>query len=81
MLVDADVVIVDPPRKSLDAELTEALAARPPPHLIYVSCGLDSLERDVALLTLSAFKLGSLRAFNLIPYTEHVETVACFSRK
>jgi len=80
LIQDAEVVIADPPRKGLDPTLMQEIIAQPPHRLIYVSCGLDSLLRDVALLTSGGLKLDSLRAFNLIPYTAHVETVACFSR-
>jgi tRNA/tmRNA/rRNA uracil-C5-methylase (TrmA/RlmC/RlmD family) len=78
---DADVVIADPPRKGLDRELLEYLGDEPPERLVYVSCGLESLLADTARLT-SRGRLGlrSLTAFNLMPYTEHVETVACFER-
>ncbi len=77
----ADVVIVDPPRKGLDRELAVALATHPPAKLIYVSCGLESLLADAEQLTSSAaLRLTALRAFNLLPFTEHVETVACFER-
>ena len=77
----ADVVIVDPPRKGLDAALTDALRERPPARLIYVSCALRSFVDDSARLTATAgLRLSSLTAFNLLPYTEHVETVACFER-
>jgi tRNA/tmRNA/rRNA uracil-C5-methylase (TrmA/RlmC/RlmD family) len=78
---DADVVIADPPRKGLDRELLERLVAAPPARFVYVSCGLDSFLADASRLTASgAMRLGDLRAFNLMPYTEHVETVACFER-
>jgi tRNA/tmRNA/rRNA uracil-C5-methylase (TrmA/RlmC/RlmD family) len=78
---DTDVVIVDPPRKGLAPLLTDFLSQTPPRHLFYVSCGVDSLLRDCARLT-SAGKqrLASLTAFNLLPFTEHVEAVACFER-
>jgi len=77
----ADVVIADPPRKGLDRALTQRLAAEPPERFIYVSCGLDSFMSDAALLTASGqLRLAELTAFNLMPYTEHVETVACFDR-
>ena len=73
-----DVVIADPPRKGLDPKLTDYLIERPPARFIYVSCGLDSLLRDIALLTSrSRLRLRALAAFNLMPHTEHVETVAC----
>jgi len=77
----ADVVIVDPPRKGLDAPLCEALAAQPPRVLLYVSCSLDSLRRDIeSLLKGGALRLAGLTAFNLMPFTDHVETVARFER-
>jgi tRNA/tmRNA/rRNA uracil-C5-methylase (TrmA/RlmC/RlmD family) len=77
----AQVVIADPPRKGLDPELTEYLGERPPERLVYVSCGLESLLNDTAQLTSRGkLRLRSLKAFNLLPFTEHVETVACFER-
>ena len=78
---DADVVIADPPRKGLDPELVTQLCDAPPQRFIYVSCGLDSLLADTQRLTASGqLRLRELSAFNLMPYTEHVETVACFER-
>jgi tRNA/tmRNA/rRNA uracil-C5-methylase (TrmA/RlmC/RlmD family) len=75
----AQVVIADPPRKGLDPELTEYLSEQPPERLLYVSCGLDSFRRDTAQLTARGkLRLSALTAFDLLPYTEHVETVACF---
>jgi tRNA/tmRNA/rRNA uracil-C5-methylase (TrmA/RlmC/RlmD family) len=78
---DADVVIADPPRKGLDRELLEYLCERPPQQLVYVSCGLESFLADTERLTSRGrLRLRSLTAFNLMPYTEHVETVARFER-
>ena len=77
----ADTVIVDPPRKGLDAPLRESLASRPPERLIYVSCGLESFLEDAArLIAGGRLRLADLAAFDLMPYTEHVETVALFER-
>ena len=77
----ADVVIADPPRKGLDRELLEYLREQPPQQFIYVSCGLESLLEDTARLTAGGkLRLSGLSAFNLMPFTEHVETVACFKR-
>lgn len=76
-----DVVIADPPRKGLDLELTTRLAEQPPPHFIYVSCGLESFLNDVGrLLAPGRLRLAALTAFSLMPFTEHVETVARFER-
>jgi 23S rRNA (uracil1939-C5)-methyltransferase len=78
---DAQVVIVDPPRKGLDAELRDYLQQSPPQKLIYISCGLESLMQDAAALCArGSVQLKSVRAFNLMPFTEHVETLAVFER-
>jgi 23S rRNA (uracil1939-C5)-methyltransferase len=77
----ADVVIVDPPRKGLDRALVEYLGEQPPERLLYVSCGLESFLADAARLTAGGrLRLRGLTAFNLMPFTEHVETVGCFER-
>jgi tRNA/tmRNA/rRNA uracil-C5-methylase (TrmA/RlmC/RlmD family) len=79
MAVDAEIVIADPPRKGLDPPLLAALADSPPERLLYVSCGIESLLADAGKLTAGRrLRLTGLRAFNLLPFTEHVETVARF---
>lgn len=78
---DADVVVADPPRKGLDPELVAHLRGTPPERLLYVSCGIKSLMEDAAALTASGtLRLAGLTAFNLFPFTEHVETLARFER-
>jgi 23S rRNA (uracil1939-C5)-methyltransferase len=77
----AQVVIADPPRKGLDPELTKHLCGDPPERFVYVSCGLESFLNDAARLTSGGkLRLAALTAFDLLPFTEHVETVACFER-
>jgi len=77
----ASVVIADPPRKGLDAELTEFLRDQSPDRFIYISCGLESFLEDTARLTSNGrMRLAALTAFNLVPFTEHVETIARFER-
>lgn len=78
---EAQVVIADPPRKGLDPELSDYLSTHPPEVFIYISCGLESLLRDTVQLTCrGTLRLAALTAFNLMPFTEHVETVARFER-
>lgn len=77
----AQVVIADPPRKGLDEALTQQLASQPPERFLYISCELDSLLRDTAQLTAGGrLRLAALKAFNLLPFTTHVETLARFER-
>jgi 23S rRNA (uracil1939-C5)-methyltransferase len=77
LIADSDFVIADPPRKGLDVELLSALRQTPPARFAYVSCDIDSFERDAEQL-LERFRLVSLEAFDLFPHTEHLETLAVF---
>ncbi len=78
----ADVVIVDPPRKGLEAALLEGLVREPPARLIVVSCSLVAFLREArALLDDGRVRLAALVPFALFPFTEHVETVALFERR
>jgi 23S rRNA (uracil1939-C5)-methyltransferase len=77
----SDIVIVDPPRKGLDPALTHYLSENSPEILLYVSCGLESLRKDIAqLIAHGRLRLAALTGFNLLPFTDHVETVARFER-
>ena len=88
LLGAADFVIVDPPRKGLEAALTEALCQlggetgrQSPARLAYLSCGLDSFLRDVdALLKSGRWRLAQLQPYAFFPFTEHVETLALLER-
>jgi tRNA/tmRNA/rRNA uracil-C5-methylase (TrmA/RlmC/RlmD family) len=82
LAASSDVVIVDPPRKGLDAPLRDALVASPPGRLVYVACGLPSFLDDTAALLASArWRLSELVVFDLFPHTEHVEVVARFDSR
>lgn len=77
----AAVVIVDPPRKGLDPALLQALSTEPAERLLYVACGLPSFLRDAQALTAAgAYTLSEVVAYDLFPYTEHVEVAARFDR-
>src|SRR5262249_32849208 len=80
-LVGADVVIVDPPRKGLDAAVLAALVREPPARLVVVSCSLMAFLEETRMLCESGrLRLSALVPFALFPYTPHVETVALFER-
>jgi tRNA/tmRNA/rRNA uracil-C5-methylase (TrmA/RlmC/RlmD family) len=81
-LTDADVVICDPPRRGLAAPLLARLAESPPPRLVLVSCNLEAFLREARVLLDSGHAtLAALTAFVLVPFTDHVETVALFTRR
>ena len=73
-LTPADVVMVNPPRSGLHADVTEALAEMPDIRaIVYISCDPATLARDVARLP--GYSIQSIRAFDMFPQTSHVETV------
>ena len=73
-------VVADPPRKGLDPTLLRELVKTPPERFVYVSCDIDSFERDATQLLSGAFRLVLLEAYDLFPHTEHLETLAYFER-
>jgi 23S rRNA (uracil1939-C5)-methyltransferase len=75
----ADLVVLNPPRIGIDAEVTETLLAAGPPRLIYVSCAPATLARDVGRLS-SSYEVVDVRAFDLFPQTAHVEVVVVLVR-
>ncbi len=73
--IRADVAVVDPPRKGLNADTIEALARMDPRRIVYVSCDPATLARDVALLKERGYKLQNALAADLFPRCAHVESV------
>ena len=76
-----DVLVVDPPRKGLDATARDAILKMQPPKVVYVSCDPATLARDVAELCGAGYTLEKAQAFDLFPRTFHVETVVQLVRK
>ena len=73
--IKADVVVVDPPRKGLNADTIEALARFAPRRIVYVSCDPATLARDVALLKERGYRLKNALAADLFPKCSHVESI------
>jgi len=67
-----EVIILDPPRTgSLDlmAPIVKLRAA----SVIYVSCDVTTLARDLRVLTGAGYKIKRVRGFDFFPNTHHVE--------
>lgn len=71
-----DVVVTDPPRRGLGAELVRTLAAVKPGRVVCVACDPAALARDVAAFAAVGYRLAGLRAFDAFPMTHHVECAA-----
>ena len=76
-LPDADVVVLDPPRKGCDESLLTGLIERAPGRIVYVSCNPATLARDLKILTAGGYEVREVQPCDMFPMTGHVETVCC----
>lgn len=80
------LIVANPSRRGL-AESTRRhlammLASNPQARLVYVSCDVESLARDLKHLTeLTGFQLRQAEPFDMFPQTSHTEWLAVLSRQ
>jgi 23S rRNA (uracil1939-C5)-methyltransferase len=75
-----DLIVVDPPRAGLGAEVTAELKKIAAPEMVYVSCDPTTLVRDLRVLTASGYAIDSVALADLFPQTFHLETVVHLRR-
>jgi 23S rRNA (uracil1939-C5)-methyltransferase len=75
-----DAILLNPPRTGCPQRVLEGVTRSPARRLVYVSCEPTTLARDVYRLG-AAWRLESVRAFDLFPQTAHVETVVRLERR
>jgi tRNA/tmRNA/rRNA uracil-C5-methylase (TrmA/RlmC/RlmD family) len=73
-----DLLVLDPSREGAGRPVMSSLVALSPGprRIVYVACDPASFARDLRVVLDAGWALHSLRAFDLFPMTEHVETVA-----
>lgn len=76
-----DVIILDPPRTGTTPRFIAAATRLSPRRIVYVSCGPESLARDLKLFRKNGYTAIEAQGVDLFPYTQHVETVVLMSRK
>ena len=77
---EVDLVVVDPPRAGLHADVIAAIAATKAKNVIYVSCNPSTLARDLKIFSTAAFKLKFVQPVDQFCQTYHVETVVLLER-
>jgi 23S rRNA (uracil747-C5)-methyltransferase len=75
----ADLIVVNPPRRGLGAELAGRLDHSPATSLVYSSCNAETLSRDLAAMP--SWRTVEARVVDMFPQTRHVETVALLERR
>jgi 23S rRNA (uracil1939-C5)-methyltransferase len=75
-----DVVTLNPTRKGASTAVLEAVAGLRPRRIVYVSCEPRTLARDLERLAVGGYRTLRVRPFDMLPQTEHVETVSLLTR-
>jgi 23S rRNA (uracil747-C5)-methyltransferase len=75
---EGSVVIVNPPRRGIGPDLTARLDRSGPGHVVYSSCNVDSLARD--LDAMPAYTARQARLFDMFPQTAHHEVAVLLER-
>lgn len=75
-----DVVITDPPRAGMHADVVERLLEMEAEKIVYVSCNAATQARDLALLT-EKYDVVRIKPVDMFPHTQHVENVVLLQLK
>lgn len=78
--IDADIVVVDPPRTGLEPAVTDAILSLAPETLVYISCDPATLARDARRLAEGGYNLIQVTPFDLFPQTYHIETISLWRK-
>ncbi|MBQ6633691.1 MAG: 23S rRNA (uracil(1939)-C(5))-methyltransferase RlmD [Ruminococcus sp.] len=74
-----DAVMMDPPRAGASKAFLEAVAALMPKRVVYISCGIDTLARDLRILEKYGYKTKKIQPVDMFPHTTGIETVVSLS--
>ncbi|WP_368251475.1 23S rRNA (uracil(1939)-C(5))-methyltransferase RlmD [Enterococcus sp. 2201sp1_2201st1_B8_2201SCRN_220225] len=74
-----DAILVDPPRTGLDEKLRQALLEYPVDKLVYISCNVSTLARDLATLS-AVYQVDYLQSVDMFPQTARCEVVVKLTR-
>jgi len=79
--IQADVILVDPPRKGLTESFIKASVSMEPKKITYISCNVATMARDIKLYQELGYELKKVQPVDLFPQTHHVECVVLLQRK
>ena len=78
--ITGNKVLVDPPREGLHKNVCQLLNAQKFDQIIYISCNPKTLVRDYKKLA-ENYEIISLKAYDMFPFTKHVECVALLNKR
>jgi 23S rRNA (uracil1939-C5)-methyltransferase len=75
-----DVIITDPPRAGMHPGVVEQILSMGATRIVYVSCNSATQARDAALMK-EFYHVAKVRAVDMFPHTQHVESVMLLIKK
>lgn len=72
---------VDPPRSGLGAQVCNSIIKFKPKHIIYLSCDIHSLHKDIDCLKNGGYFAESIQLFDMFPNTKHIEALVCIKKQ
>ena len=79
--VEANKIIVDPPRKGCDKKLLDSIININPERIVYVSCNPTTLARDLKILVENGYLVKEVQPVDMFPHTAHVEVVVKLEKR
>ena len=76
----ADALIVDPPRTGLDDKLLDTIVKYAPEKMVYISCNVSTLARDLVRLV-EVYDPHYIQSVDMFPHTARTEAVVKLTRK
>lgn len=77
----ADVVFMDPPRTGSDQKFMSSVIKLGPSRIVYISCGPDTLARDLEYLTKHGYQVRKIQPVDMFSFTDHCECVCLLTRQ
>ena len=78
---EVDVVLMDPPRAGSTEEFIRAVKAVRAKRVVYVSCGPETLARDLKVFGKLGYQACGVWVYDMFPAVRHVEVACCLQRK
>ena len=75
-----DMMIVDPPRAGMHADVVETILQAAPNRIVYVSCNSATQARDLEMMD-HAYKVTKIQAVDMFPHTHHVENIVLMEKR
>jgi 23S rRNA (uracil747-C5)-methyltransferase len=75
-----EAVLINPPRRGLNAAIISMIKDVAPKFIYYSSCNAQTMARDFSAMQ-DIYEIKSLQIFDMFPFTSHYETLMCLIRR